>query len=106
MTKGLLLAAATLVVHTGTLKATSIPINLGPTRVTSFFGTSFNELNGVSLNGQSLSLDFEFTDNFVRLLPPGSFPHTGENFDIALILDTNANGLSGFASGRSAVTTS
>ena len=33
-------------------------------------------------------------------LPPGSFPHTGEDFGIALILDTNANGLPGFASGR------
>jgi len=33
------------------------------------------------------------------LLPPGSFPHTGEDFDIALILDTNAKGLPGFASG-------
>jgi hypothetical protein len=99
MMKKLLLAAAILVVHTGALNATSIPINLGPTRVTPFFGTSFNELNGVSLNGQSLSLNFVFTDNFVRLLPPGSFPHTGQDFDIALILDTNANRLPGFASG-------
>jgi hypothetical protein len=99
MTKKLLLAAAILVVHTGPLNATSIPINLGPTRITPFFGTSFNELNGVSLNGQSLSLNFVFTDNLVRLLPPGSFPHTGEDFDITLILDTNANRLPGFASG-------
>ena len=100
MTKKLLLAAAILVARTGALNATSIPINLGPTRVTPFFGTSFNELDGVSLNSQSLSLDFVFTDNFVRLLPPGSFPHTGEDFGIALILDTNANGLPGFASGK------
>jgi hypothetical protein len=55
VTKKLLLAAAILVVHTGALNATSIPINLGPTRVTPFFDTSFNELNGVSLNSQSLS---------------------------------------------------
>jgi len=99
MTKKLLLAAAILVAHAGALNATSIPINLGPTGVTPFFGTSFNELNGVSLNGQSLSLNFVFTDNFVRLLPPGSFRQTGEDFGIALILDTNANGLPGFASG-------
>lgn len=99
MTKKLLLAAAILVVHTGALEATSIPINLGPTRVTSFFCTLFNELTGVPLNGQSLSLNFVFTDNFVRLLPPGGFPHTGEDFDIAIVFDTNANGLPGFASG-------
>jgi hypothetical protein len=99
MTKKLLLAAAILVAHRGKLDATSIPINLGPTRVTPFFDTSFKELDGVSLNGESLSLNFIFTDNFVRLLPPGSFPHTGEDFDIALILDTSANGLPGFASG-------
>ena len=99
VTKKVLLAAAILVVHTGALNATSIPINLGPTRVTSFFGTLFNELNGVPLNGQSLSLNFVFTDNFVRLLPSG-FPHTGKDFDIALVLDTNVKGLPGFASGR------
>ena len=99
MTKQLLLAAAILVVHSGALKATSIPINLGPPRVTPFFSTLFNELNGISLNGQSLSLNFVFTENFIRLLPPGGFPQTGEDFDIALILDTNANGLPGFASG-------
>ena len=100
VTKKHLLAAAILLVNTGALNAISIPINLGPPRVTPFFGTSFNELNGVSLNGQSLSLNFVFTDNFVRLLPPGSFPQTGQDFDIALILDTNANGLPGFASGK------
>jgi hypothetical protein len=100
VTKKVLLAAVILIVHTGALNATSIPINLGPTRATSSFGTLFNELNGVPLNGQSLSLNFVFTDNFVRLLPPGSFPHTGEDFDIALILDTNVRGLPGFASGR------
>jgi hypothetical protein len=100
MTKKLLLAAAILVTHTGALNATSIPINLGLTRVTPFFGTSFNELNGIALNGQLLSLNFVFTHNFVRLIPRGNFPHTGEDFDIALSLDTNANGLPGFASGR------
>ena len=100
MTKKLLLAAAILVAHTGALNATSIPINLGLTRATPFFGTSFNELNGIALNGQLLSLNFVFTHNFVRLIPLGTFPHTGEDFDIALSLDTKANGLPGFASGR------
>ena len=94
MTKKLLLAATILVAHTGALNATSIPINLGLTRVTPSFGTSFNELNGIALNGQLLSLNFVFTHNFVRLIPL-----TGEDFDIALSLDTNANGLPGFASG-------
>jgi len=73
---------------------------LGPPRVTPFFGTSFNELNGIALNGQLLSLNFVFTHNFVRLIPSGTLPHTGEDFDIALSLDTNANGLPGFASGK------
>src|SRR5262245_3083751 len=100
MTKKLLVAVAILVAHTGALNATSIPINLGPTRVTPFFGTSFNKLTGISLNGQLLSLNFVFTHNFVRFIPPGNFPHTGEDFDIALTLDTNANGLPGFASSR------
>jgi hypothetical protein len=100
MTKKLfLLATVILVVHTGALKATSIPINSGPTRITPFFGASFNALNGVSLDGQSLSLNFVFTDNFIRLLPPGGFPQTGQDFAIAVILDTNANGLPGFGSG-------
>jgi hypothetical protein len=100
MTKKLLLAAAILVTHLAALNATSIPINLGLTRVTPFFSTSFNELNGIALNGQLLSLNFVFTNNFVRLIPPGNLSHTGEDFDIALSLDTNANGLPGFASGR------
>ena len=99
VTKKVLLEAVILVVHTAALNATSIPINLGPPRVTPFFGAPFSELNGVPLDGQSLSLNFVFTDNFIRLLPPGSFPQTGQDFDIALILDTNAKGLPGFASG-------
>jgi hypothetical protein len=99
VTKRVLLAAAILVVHAGALDATSIPINLGPPRITPVFSAPFNELNGVSLDGQSLSLNFVFTDNFIRLLPPGSFPHTGGDFDIALVFDTNAKGFPGFASG-------
>lgn len=99
-TKKLLLAAAISVLGTAALNATSIPINLGPPRVTPSFGTSFDELNGVSLDGQSFSLNFVFTDSFVRLLPPGRFPQTGGDLAIAIILDTNAHGLPGFASGR------
>jgi hypothetical protein len=70
-----------------------------PARITPFFATPFSDVNGVSLNGQSLSLNFVFTDNFIRLLPPPGFPQTGMNFDISVTLHTNANGLPGFGSG-------
>jgi len=97
--KRLLIAAAILVAHSTALNATPIGIMLGPTRVTPFFATPFNDVNGVSLNGQSLSLNFVFTDNFIRLLPPGGLPQTGVDFDISLTLNTNVNGLPGFGSG-------
>ena len=49
--------------------ATTIAIDLGsPSKLTSQIDIPFAALNGVSLNGQTLSLDFMFTNNeFVRL---------------------------------------
>lgn len=84
---------------TAVLNATPIRITLGSSRVTPFFATPFKALNGVSLNGQSLSLNFVFTDSFIRLLPPPNFPQTGVDFDISVALHTNAGGLPGFGSG-------
>ncbi len=94
-----LLIAAIFVAHGAALNATPIGISLGSARVTPFFATPFNDVNGVSLNGQSLSLNFVFTDNFIRLLPPPGFPQTAVDFDISVTLRTNANGLPGFGSG-------
>jgi len=94
-----LVAAAIFAAHSAALNATPIEITIGSARITPFFATPFNDVNGVSLNGQSLSLNFVFTDNFIRLLPSPGFPQTAVNFDISVALHTNANGLAGFASG-------
>jgi hypothetical protein len=97
--RGHLIAAAIFVAHGAALNATTIGISLGSARITPFFATPFNDINGVSLHGQALSLNFVFTDNFIRLLPPPGFPQTGVNFDILVTLHTNANGLPGFGCG-------
>ena len=82
--KGHLIAAAIFVAHGAALNAGPIEIILGSSRITPFFATPFNDVNGVSLNGQSLSLNFVFTDNFIRLLPPPGFPQTSVDFDISI----------------------
>jgi len=97
--KRLLVAAAIFVCHSAALNATPIGITLGSTRITPFFATPFSDVSGVPLNGQSLSLNFVFTDNFIRLLPPPGFPQTAVNFDISVTLHTNADGFPGFGSG-------
>src|SRR5262249_8225131 len=94
-----LIAAAIFVAQGAVLNAMPIGITLGSARVTPFYATPFNHVNRVSLNGQSLSLNFLFTDNFIRLLPPPGFPQTAVNFDISVALHTNVNGLAGFGSG-------
>ena len=94
-----LIAVAIFLGHSAALNATPIGITLGSARITPFFATPFNRVNGVSLNGQSLSLNFIFTDNFIRLLPPPGFPQTAVNFDISVTLHTNADGFPGFGSG-------
>ena len=95
--KRLLVAAAIFVCHSAALNATPIGITLGSTRITPFFATPFSDVSGVPLNGQSLSLNFVFTDNFIRLLPPPGFPQTAVNFDISVTLHTNADGFPGLA---------
>ena len=76
-----------------------IGVSLASARITPFFASPFNDVNGVSLHGQSLSVNFVFTDNFIRLLPPPGFPQTAVNFDISVTLHTDANVLPGFGSG-------
>ncbi len=93
LTLALLLAAV------GPIRATSIGIDLGPSRVLS--GTdpetdkiNFGGLNGTPLVG-SLSVDFLFTNNeFVRL-----FTQTQPQFDALITLQTNGSGLMGFLGG-------
>lgn len=73
--------------------ATPININLGASpKVTWDVGTSFNDLNGIALQGQTLSLDFSFSGKFVRL-----FSVTSDTFDIQITLQTN--GQPGFLDG-------
>ena len=76
--------------------ATTIAIDLGsPSKLTSQIDIPFAALNGVSLNGQTLSLDFMFTNNeFVRL-----FTVTSPSFISLLTLQTNGSGLVGFLDG-------
>jgi hypothetical protein len=97
--KRYLIAVAIFVAHGAALNATPIGITLGSSRITPFFATPFNDVNGISLHGQSLSLNFVFTDNFIRLLPPPGFPQTSMDFDISITLHTDAHGLPGFGSG-------
>src|SRR5882762_5849 len=77
-------------------RATTIGINLGSSpRITSEVTVSVDALNGVSLNGQTLSLNFMFTNSeFVRL-----FTATSASFAASLNLQTNGSGLVGFLSG-------
>lgn len=54
--------------------ATQINIDLGPDRIVrgqhdGFILFPFNDLAGTPLNGQTLSLDFDFGDSFVRAFP-------------------------------------
>jgi len=76
--------------------ATPISISLGDSpNVTSGVGTSFTDLNGASLNGQTLSLDFFFLNQkFVRL-----FSITSNSFDAQITLQTSGWGQVGFLSG-------
>jgi len=58
-------------------------------------GDNFTDLNGTPLVGQTMSLDFMFTNgNFVRL-----FTVTQPLFDVSLQLQTSGVGFVGFLSG-------
>ena len=77
-------------------KAIAIAINLGaPPNITSQVTTSFDALNGLTLAGQDVSLDFTFTSaEFVRL-----FTVTSGSFSTLVTLQTNGSGLVGFLDG-------
>jgi len=75
--------------------ATPINISLGASpNITSDVGTSFTDLNGIALQGQTLSLDFSFPGKFVRL-----FSVTSDTFDIQITLQTQGGGQVGFLDG-------
>ena len=77
-------------------EATTIDLDLGPPpRVTSKVTNSFAALNGTALQGQTLSLDFTFSNGeFVRL-----FTVTSNPFVALLKLQTNSSGMVDFLSG-------
>jgi hypothetical protein len=77
-------------------KAITIDLELGPPpHVTSEVTNSFAALNGTALQGQTLSLDFTFSNGeFVRL-----FTVTSNPFVALLKLQTNSSGMVDFLSG-------
>jgi hypothetical protein len=90
-----IVAAAFLACAT-TSNATAIAIDLGPPpKITQQAQGLFNDLNGTALAGQTLSLDFIFTNgNFARL-----FTVTTDTFASRITLQTNGIGVVGFLSG-------
>lgn len=97
------IAAALALVGTTKLQATTIGIDLGPPMI--YTGANaqvgpipFSNLNGVSVNGSSVSLDFFFTNQeFVEL-----FSNTAPSFDVSVTLLTNAGTAPGFVTNASA----
>ena len=75
--------------------ATTIQVDLGPSpALSASLAIPFTDLNGTSLSGQNLSLDFVFTGpQFVRL-----FSVTAD-FGLLVKLQTNSPGLAGFLDG-------
>lgn len=89
--------AALVAVFTGTAQADPIKVDLGPSHtVTSQTPPStFDDLNGTALSGQSLSVDFGFlNDEFVRV-----FSVTSDAFQVLIKLQTNSVGFTGFLDG-------
>jgi hypothetical protein len=76
--------------------ATPISIDLGPSpHITTHVDTSFSDLNGTPLQGQSLSLDFLFANaKFVRL-----FSVTDPQFTVLITLNISGSGDVGVLSG-------
>jgi len=86
----------------GTANAIPITVNLGPPvhQTTQTSPSSFDELNGTQLAGQTLSLDFSFVeDQFVRI-----FKTTSSTLDVDLALHTNGSSLLGFLDGTGYLT--
>jgi hypothetical protein len=77
-------------------QAMPISIDLGSSpNITSHVATMFSDLNGTQLQGQTLSLDFNFANGkFARL-----FSVTSPTFEIAITLNTNSSGDVGFPDG-------
>jgi hypothetical protein len=77
-------------------KAMPISIDLGSSpNITSYVGTTFSDLNGTQLQGQTLSLDFNFANGkFARL-----FSITNPTFELAITLQTSGSGVVGFLDG-------
>jgi len=103
-TKQFVEIAATLALVAATkLQATTIAIDLGPPMI--YTGTNaqvgpiaFSNLNGVLVNGSSVSLDFVFTSQeFVEL-----FSNTSPSFDVSVTLLTNAGTSPGLVTNTSA----
>jgi hypothetical protein len=94
-----LIGSSLVFLFTSLAQATSIGIDLGPSRVLTGANPeagpiSFNGLNGTSVTG-SISVDFLFTDNeFARI-----YTATQPLFDALITLQTNGSGLLGFLSG-------
>lgn len=96
------IAATLALVGTTKLQATTIGIDLGPPMI--YTGTNaqvgpiaFSDLNGVPVNGSSVSLDFLFTNQeFVQL-----FSNTAPSFDVGVTLLTNAGAFPGFVTNTS-----
>jgi len=75
-------------------QATTIQVGLGSSGIFTDLDVPFSDLNGVSLSGQTLSLDFIFSPGqFVRLFSVTS------DLDVALKLQTNFSGVVGLVSG-------
>src|ERR1700750_2880400 len=76
--------------------ATVIEIDLGAApNITSEVDSSFADLDGIALNGQTVSLDFFFSSGeFVRL-----FSITSDSFHAQITLQTSGMGQVGFLSG-------
>jgi hypothetical protein len=94
----LILAAIALLVlaAASNIQAVTIQIDLGnPGTLTTDRTVAFDDLNGTSLLGQNLSVDFNFAnDEFVRL-----FTVTSISFGAFITLQTDGSGLVGFLDG-------
>ena len=84
-------------VFPSSLSASFVSVDLGPSHtITSETPpASFDSLNGTPLDGQSVSLDFSFSNNeFVRI-----FSVTSYTFQASIELGTNGSGLLGYLQG-------
>jgi hypothetical protein len=90
------IAAMIMLSWSGRAKAIPIGIDLGPSpSLTTHTSAYFDALDGISLEGQTLSINFRFTNSeFARL-----FTVTSRSFKSELTLQTNGSGDVGFLDG-------